>query len=156
MALRADFDYGTHQGRRRILELGASEMGFANTNIAAAAAIDTNELYAPGFSNFAGQLVTTTPAATTLSVRIVTRIIGSLGGGGVLVAPAEFEVALLAAPATGLNRYSFYWGEARGLLVDIAAGTGSTFCFSPIFRIRLRNTGANAANSTTIEALVCQ
>ena len=155
MSLRADFDFGTHQGRRRILEYGPNELGISNANIAAAGAIDTREIYAPGFTHFVGQLVTDTPAGTTLSVRIVARILGSLGGGGVLVAPPEWEVALLTTPV-GLNRFTFYWGEARGLLTDIAAGTGSTYCFSPIFRIRLRNTGANPANLTTIEALVCQ
>jgi hypothetical protein len=153
--LRADLDLGTHQGRRRVLEYGTGELGIANFNLAAGAAQDTREMYAPGFTHFAGQLVTDTPAGTTLSVRVVARIIGSLGGGGTLIAPPEWEVALLTT-VVGLNRYAFYWGEARGLLVDIAAGTGSTYCFSPIFRIRLRNTGANPANNTTIEALVCQ
>jgi len=155
VSLRADFDFGTHQGRRRILEYGPGELGISNVNIAAAGAIDTREIYAPGFTHFVGQLATDTPIATTLSVRLVARIIGSLGGGGLMVAPAEWEVALLAT-AVGLNRYSFYWGESRGLLTDIAAGTGSTYCFSPIFRLRLRNTGAQPANTTTIEALVCQ
>ena len=153
--LRADFDYGTHQGRRRVLELGGNETGFANANIAAGGAIDTNELYAPGFTHFVGQLATDTPIATTLSVRIVPRIIGSLGQGGLIVDRAEFEVALLAT-VVGLHRYCFYWGEARGLLTDIGFGTGSTYCFSPIFRIRLRNTGAQSADNTNIEALVCQ
>lgn len=154
MAQRADLELGLHQGRRRILEYGSAETGIANQNIAAAGAIDSNELYAPGFTHFVGQLSTDTPIATTLSVRIVPRIVGSLGGGGLAIAPAEFEVALLAT-AVGVNRYCFYWGEARALLVDIV-GTGSTYSFSPIFRIRLRNTGANPANTTTIEALVCQ
>lgn len=151
---RADFDLGTHQGRRRVLEFGPGELGIVNFALAAGAGQDSREVYAPGFTHFAGQLVTDTPIATTVSVRIVARIIGSLGGGGTLIAPPEWEVALLAT-AVGLNRYAFYWGEARGLLTDII-GTGSTYCFSPIFRIRLRNTGAQPANNTTIEALVCQ
>lgn len=153
MAQRADLELGLHQGRRRVLEYGP-EADIINVNIAAAGVATSNELYAPGFTHFIGQLSTDTPIATTLSVRILTRILGSLGGGGLAVAPAEFEVALLATVA-GVNRYSFYWGEARGLLTDIT-GTGATYSFSPIFRIRLRNTGANAANTTTIEALVCQ
>lgn len=154
MALHADLELGVHHGRRRILELGVDELGIVNQNIAAAGTFTGNFVYAPGFTHFAGQLVTTPAGATTLSVRVRTRIIGSLGGGGTAVNAAEWEVALLAA-AAGLNRFAFYWGESRGLLVDIL-GTGSTFCFSPIFQIRLVNTGGAAANGTTVEAIVCQ
>lgn len=154
MALRADLDLGLHQGRRRILELGASEAGFSNANIAAGGFVDSSELYAPGFTHFAGQLATDTPIVTTLSIRIVTRIIGSLGQGGLPVNAAEFVVAVLTT-VVGINRYSFYWGEARGLLTDVL-GTGSTYCFSPIFRVRIRNTGAQPANTTNLEAVVCQ
>jgi len=154
VALHADLELGVHQGRRRILELGLDELGIINQNIAAAGTFTGNFVYAPGFTHFAGQLVTTPAGATTLSVRIRTRLIGSLGGGGAIVNAAEWEVALIAA-AAGLNTYAFYWGEARGNLVDIL-GTGSTFCFSPLFQVRLVNTGGAAANSTSVEAIVCQ
>lgn len=152
MALHADIDLGLHQGRRRILEL--DELGIVNQNIAAAGTFDGDFVYAPGFTHFAGQLATDTPIATTLSVRIRTRLEGSLGGGGLIVNAAEFVVAVLTT-VVGINRYSFYWGEARGLLTDVL-GTGSTYCFSPLFQVRLVNTGAQPANTTTVEAIVCQ
>lgn len=151
MAQHAGEDFGLHQGRRRILELEVGDVGLVNQNIAAGGAVDSLHLYAPGFSHFMGQIATDTPIATTLSVRIVPRIIGSLGGGGLFIVE-EFEVALLTT-LVGINRYSFYWGEARGLS-PATRGTGSTWSFSPLFLVRLRNTGGQPANTTTIESLV--
>lgn len=154
MSTHADLELGLHQGRRRILEFGGNEAGFSDATIAAGGFVDSRDLYAPGFTHFAGQLSTDTPIATTLSVRIVPRIVGSLGGGGLPIDVAEFVGAVLAT-VVGLHRYCFYWGDSRGLLTDIL-GTGSTYCFSPIFRIRIRNTGAQPANLTNLDAVLCQ
>lgn len=154
MSVHADLDLGVHQGRRRILELELDDAAFLNQNIAAAGFADSSELYAPGFTHFMGQLSTDTPISTTLSVRLVPRIIGTLGGGGLAIDVEEFVAAIITT-VVGLHRYCFYWGEARGLLTG-ALATGATYSFSPLFRIRVRNTGAQPANNTTIEAVVCQ
>jgi hypothetical protein len=147
----ADRDLGVHQGARRILELEVGDVGVINQNIAAGGAVDSAHLYAPGFTHFMGQLSTDTPIATILSVRIVPRISSTLGTGGVFVVE-EFEVALLTT-LVGLNDYSFYWGEARGLSAA-TRGTGSTFSFSPVFLVRLRNTGGQPANTTSVVSIV--
>jgi hypothetical protein len=154
MAKHADLELGVHQGRRRILEIESGEIAIFNQNIAAGGFFDSNELYAPGFTHFAGQFATDTPIATTLSIRLIPRLAGSLGGGGTPVTD-EFVVALITT-FVGLNRYSFYWGEARGLAPGPPAASGATYCFSPLFRLRIRNAGANPANTTTVEAIVCQ
>lgn len=151
MSLFADDDLGRHQGKRRIVELEGGDLGISAVAIAAGGAVDSQHVSLPGFTHFAGQLTCDTPLPTTLSVRIVPRIVGSLGGGGTFVVE-EFEVAALVTLA-GINHYCFYWGEARGLSPPMR-GTGSTWSFSPVFLVRIRNTGAQPANATSLEAIV--
>lgn len=151
MSLHADQDLGLHQGRRRILENDSTDCGL-NQTIAAGAFADSNEFYAPGFTHFMGQLATDTPISTTLSIRIVPRIIGTLEGGGLAIDVEEFVVANITT-VVGLHQYCFYWGESRGLLAG-ALATGATYSFSALFRIRIRNTGAQPANSTSLDSVV--
>jgi hypothetical protein len=140
-----DFDYGLHKQRVRTVALEAGDLGILNVNLAAGAGVFSTRVQLLGFTHFAGILVATTPAATTLSVRVNPRIS--------FVDPLdEFVVAAIAAPASAVaRRYSFYWGEARGLLTAVTAG--STWCFSRTFRIVIRNTGAAVANLVSLERL---
>lgn len=144
-----DHDFGTHKQWRRHLMLESADVGFANTNIAAGASALSNPLYAEGFTHFHGILVCQAAAATTMLVKVVPR----RGDAAVIDANDEFTVATLAI-AIAQQRYTFYWGEARGLLLG-ALGTGSTYCFSKMFRIKLHVTGATGVDLITVEALEC-
>jgi hypothetical protein len=145
-------DFGIHQGQKRILVYEQTDCGVVNQNIAAAGVFDSATLYAPGFTRFMGQITTNTPIATTLSIRIVPRIAGALGGGGAFVAE-EFPAAILVT-ALGVASYSFVWGSDVGLISG-ALVTGATFVFAPTFFVRVRNTGAQPANNTSLESVVC-
>lgn len=147
MSEHADSELGVHQARRRLLVLAAGDIQVVNVNIAAAGVATSGILYAPGFTHFTGIVVTNTPVVTTLVVRV------RPGEPPATFLNDDFTVATLVT-LVGLNRYSFYWGEARGLLTG-ALGTGATFCFSTIFRLVLTNTGANPANLTTVEQVEC-
>lgn len=137
-----------------MLQLDGTEAGIFSANIAAGAFVDGTLVSCLGFTHFLLELEATTPIATTLDVRIVPRVAGTLDVllPGIMVLE-EFPVAVLTT-AIGTNRYSAYWGEARGLVAG-ALGTGSTFCFTPVFFVRIRNTGAQPATGVTVRALVC-
>lgn len=150
----ADVDLGIHKARRRLFELDI-EAGVSNVVLATGTFVDSTLLYLPAFSNCAVQVSAQSPAGTTIDVRIVPRITGSMSVflPGVEVAE-EFIVAPLAFPASGVPvRLCGYWGEARGLLTG-ALATGSTYVASPVFKLRLRNTGANVANLVSIDTVL--
>jgi hypothetical protein len=140
-----DFDFGLHKQKVRTVALEAGDLGVLNVNLAAGAGVFSNRVQLLGFTHFAGVLAAVTPSGTTLSVRVNPRIS--------FIDPLdEFVVATIAAPVSAATRrYSFYWGEARGLLTAVTAG--STWCFSRTFRIVIRNTGGFAANPVSLERL---
>lgn len=146
MSLHTDENLGVHHGRRRRLILEGNDIGIGSVTIAAGGSVTSSLLIAAGFVHFVGELIADTPVATTLVVRLVPKI-------AFFLINDEFTVATIAT-LVGVNRYSFYWGEARGLLTG-ALGTGSTWCFSAVFAIRIRNTGAQPANSVDVEQLEC-
>ena len=145
-----DFDAGLHKARRRFYLFENPETGIVNESIAAGSFEDSNPLAAVGYENFNGQFVATTVASTTIEVRVIPR--ANYAGGG-LFSDDEFTVALIAAPAApGPQRYSFCWGVGRGLIMS-ALGTGGTFVYSAVFKIRIRNTGANIASLVSLEGI---
>lgn len=144
MALHTDLGLGIHQAWRRRLTLQLVDIGISGAIIPGGGSVVSNLLHAPGFTHFAGVLAATTPIATTLQVRVIPQISFSL-------ASDEFIAATIATFVGGPFLYPFYWGEARGLLTA-SGGSGSTFVMSWTFRLRVADTGANAA-SVSVEQL---
>lgn len=137
---------GNQHGQRRRYLFGSNELDI-DAAIAPGATVSTQNLYAPGFVHFAGQVDLTTAVSTTVDV-----IVQPILENNIFLADAQFVVATITTLVPLRTRYTFYWGDARGLLTG---ATGSTYCLSAAFRLRLENTGANAVGISGIPGLEC-
>lgn len=146
----ASEDLGTHQAKRRRLTLDGNEFGVSNQPIAAGGFVTSNPLYSPGFVHFHGSTNITTPASTTVEIRVQPG-----NEGNTLFAAEEFTVTVLTTFAAATpNRYTFYWGIARGVILG-ALGSGSSYVRSDVFRFIIRNTGGSPVDLLSLVHLEC-
>ena len=148
MPLFTDFNIGNHHGQRSRYIFDGNELDIGNATILAGGVVSTQNLYAPGFANFSGQLDITTAVSTTAEIRVQPIL-----ENNIFLADDEFTVATITTGTPARLRYTFYWGEARGLLTG--ALFSSSYCFSAAFRLRVRNTGANTMNLVSMIGLEC-
>ena len=148
MAKFTDINMGNNHGQRRRYIFDGTELDIVNAAIPAPGLVTTQNLYAPAFVHFAGQLDLTLPVVTTVEI-----LIQPIAEDSSLPIDDEFLIATITTAVPARTRYAFYWGEARGLLTGVLFG--STYCLSAAFRILLRNTGADAVTSASLIQLEC-